>query len=628
MEKNKKKGSRFGRWINRLFFPQKEIQDIMKEEQVAGPVKTIIKNFTHKRLAMAALFIFIFILLFVVIGPYIWPIDLGYADESQKYIPPGMNMLSLPSDLVKTGIRDIAPGTTFGLGVDVNGDLYTWGHTAATGVIDLADIPEEVKNANIVHISAGDDHVVAVDDNNIVYAWGNDRLGQCTFPQEIQESNENGGTINVKQIEAGYQFTLLLTEDGYVYAWGNRSMCDIRIKDDYQGRVEKIVTTYYEHMALLDDGSVAYIGYKNDSAVRTQIPEEVMQPGTVEDICATKDSCAVVTTDGRILTWGNVATKGLDKVPQDKEGQKPVELYGGRYHYAAIYEDGEVVCWGDNTHGQCDIPESVNNGEPIATIYAGFYQNYAVTESGKVDTWGLRGYLLGTDELGRDVFTRIVHGGSVTMTVGAVAVLISLVIGVILGGLAGYFGGQVDNIIMRIAEIIGSLPFIPFAMILSSVMSNIQINGQALTTQQKMYVIMVVLGILSWTGLCRLIRAQIFAQREFEYVTAAKTMGLREGKIVFKHILPNVMSVVLVSVTLSFASSMLTESSLSYLGFGIPAPQPTWGNLLTGANNSTVIQQYWWNWVFTSLIFGITTISINLIGDGIRDAIDPKSADR
>ena len=249
-------------------------------------------------------------------------------------------------------------------------------------------------------------------------------------------------------------------------------------------------------------------------------------------------------------------------------------------------------------------------------------QNYAVTTEGKVLSWGLKGFVLGTDDLGRDMLTRIINGGRVTMLVGAISVIIATIIGVITGGLAGYFGGKADILIMRIAEIVGGLPFIPFAMILSAVI------GSRLVPTQKMYLIMVVLGVLSWTGTCRLVRAQILAQREMEYVTAAKAMGIREVKIVFKHILPNVVSLLLVSMTLDFATCMLTESTLSYLGFGIPLPTPTWGNLLTGANNSIVIQQYWWRWVFPAAIFGMCTICINLMGDGLRDAVDPKSNGR
>ena len=175
---------------------------------------------------------------------------------------------------------------------------------------------------------------------------------------------------------------------------------------------------------------------------------------------------------------------------------------------------------------------------------------------------------------------------------------------------------------MRVAEVIGSLPFLPFALLLSAII------GSTIDVQLSMYLIMVVLGLLSWTGICRLVRAQILAEREKEFVLAAQAMGVKEGSIIFKHILPNVLSILLVEATLGFATCMLTESSLSYLGFGISPPTPTWGNMLNGANNSIVIQQYWWQWVFVSFIFGICTICINLVGDAIRDAVDPKSLGR
>ena len=137
---------------------------------------------------------------------------------------------------------------------------------------------------------------------------------------------------------------------------------------------------------------------------------------------------------------------------------------------------------------------------------------------------------------------------------------------------------------------------------------------------------MLILGVLSWTGLAKMIRAQILSEREKEFVTAAKALGIRERRIAFKHILPNVMSVVLVDLTLSFAGCMLTESSLSYLGFGVQYPRPTWGNMLNAANDSIVIKNYWWQWLFPALMLAICTICINIIGDNLRDVMDPKSS--
>lgn len=609
-EKKKTKTSVFGR----LFGNRNKTMDFMKEEQLQSPGRLMLTNFLHNRLGMTGLIVFLLIFLFVMIGPYFFELDLSDQDNTQMNVAPGMNMMSIPDELVGN-VRDISPGTTYGVGVDNSGDIYIWGYTRITDVIDLADIPDKVLRKNIVNVAAGYDHIVALDDKGNLYVWGNKRLNQDVLPVAVTNAAAKGQNLNFVQIEASYQFSAALTESGELYMWGNDRMADIKVKEAYQGHIKKVALTTYAYVALLDDGSVAYTGFETDNAL-VNIPAE-LSSGVV-DIAASSNAVAAVKEDGSVIVWGN-CDYSENIVPAFES--KPVEIYGGRYHFTALMDDGEVISWGNNKHGQADVPAEVNEDE-IETVYAGFYQNYAITTSGEVKTWGLKGYICGTDELGRDVLTRIVNGGQVTMTVGAISVIIELIIGIILGGLAGYFGGWVDNIIMRVSEVVGGLPFLPFAMILSAII------GTRISVEQRMYLIMVVLGVLSWPGICHLIRAQIFSQREQEYVTAAKAMGVKESSIIFRHIIPNVMSLILVNATLSFATCMLTESSLSYMGFGISPPTPTWGNMLNGANNSIVIQQYWWRWVFPALIFGICTICINLVGDALRDAVDPKSQER
>ncbi len=608
MSKENKKPSLFAR----LFGNRNKQLSFMEEEQLQSPTRMIVRNFVNNKLGMTGLIIFLCIFLFVMIGPKFFILDLSYQDNTQKNIPPTLSMLSVPDEL-EGNIKDLTPGTTFGVGVDNDGHLYTWGYTRITEVIDVGVIPQEVKDAKIEHIAAGYDHIAAIDDAGNVYVWGNDRLGQTNLPSEITTAMLMKKNLNFKQLEAGFQFSAALTEDGNLYVWGNQNMADIKVRSAYQGHIEKIALTTYNIVALLDDGTVAYVGLQSN-AIADQLPEL----DNIVDIAATGNTVAAVDADGKITIWGNLSD-GLGQVPE--MSAKPVELYGGLKHYTALLENGEVISWGNNFHKQATVPQDVVDKD-IETVFAGFYQNYAITTDGETLTWGLKGYAFGTDNLGRDILTRLVNAGQVTMTVGAIAVVISLVIGIILGGVAGYFGGWVDMVVMRIAEVIGGLPFIPFAMILSAII------GTRISVEQRMYLIMVVLGILSWPATCRLIRAQILSQREQEYVTAAQAMGVREKTIVFKHILPNVLSLILVSATLDFATCMLTESTLSYLGFGIAPPTPTWGNMLNGANNSVVIQQYWWRWVFTAAIFGVCTICINLVGDALRDAVDPKSNGR
>lgn len=609
----KKKEFFLKRWASRLFHRDREEMSILEEEALQSPFKLVLKNFWANKLSRFGLIVFIIIFLGVLFLPYVIQIDLGYQDNTQTNVPPGLNMMKVPKEL-KENLELIEPGNTFGVGLDKDGKVYTWGHTKLTSLLDLADIPEEVKNTKVVKLAVGSDHITALDDKGQLYTWGSTRLQQDRYPREFTDMMKKGEKIELDMLDAGIQFTVAIDKEGHLYAWGNQNINDIRIKGQYKDMLFKKATTNTNtFIALTQDGAVVYPGRQKNTFSR--VPEG-LDSGVV-DIASTAFSNCAVKEDGTVIFWGNLR-RGERDIPEH-EG-KIIKIYGGRNHYTALTDQNELLSWGSNFLGQTRYPKIKN--DKIVDIFVGHHQNYAVGESGKIYTWGQKGYLFGTDEYGRDILTRIVNGGRITMTVGAVSVIISLIIGVIMGGIAGYFGGWADMVIMRIAEIVGGLPFLPFALILSAII------GTRISVEQRMYLIMIVLGVLSWPGLCRLVRAQIFAQREMEFVTAAQALGLKEISIVFKHIIPNVISVVLVSATLSFATSMLTESTLSYLGFGIAPPTPTWGNMLKGANDSIVIQQYWWRWVFTSLIFSICTICINLIGDGLRDAIDPKSNER
>lgn len=612
---NNKKQFFMTRWMKRMFWGGQAELSFMEEEALQSPLRSVISNFRAKKLSMAGLILFLAILLFVLIGPIFLPIDLSQQDNTQINVAPGLNMMAVPEAMKKNGIKKIVPGPTFGLGLDDQGKVYTWGYTQVTQTIDIKNIPDEVKEARITDIAAGYDHAVAIDDQGKIYVWGNTRLGQNRLPSDLSGLIRKGENPNIVQLEAGNQFTAAIDAAGKLYLWGNENLSDIKVKRDYrETAVKKVTTNVNNYLLLTQDGAALYAGIQDNALSR--VPAG-LDSGVV-DIASTSATSAALKEDGSVVVWGNISN-GENRVPEH-EG-KIIKIYGGRNHYTALTDTNDLISWGSNTHGEGSAPDALGT-DKVATIFTGFYQNYAVTQSGKLHAWGLSGYLLGTDHLGRDVLVRIVNGGRVTMTVGAVSVIIASFIGIILGGLAGYFGGWVDMSLSRLAELINSLPFLPFALILSAII------GTRISVEQRMYLIMVVLGVLSWPGLFRLVRAQMFTQREMEYVNAAKVLGIKEGNIVFKHIIPNIVSVILVSMTLSFASSMLTESSLSYLGFGISPPTPTWGNMLTGANDSTVIQQYWWRWLFTAIIFSICTICINLIGDGLRDAIDPKSNDR
>ena len=581
MTMRKKRNTGFFRNLFRgLFFGQNTMDPpVIEEEPVRSPMRMILIQYRDNKVAMTGLVVFVLIFLACFILPILYPLDPSYQDVTQQNLPPGFSQQKVPRAL-RQNAKQIDAGAAFSIGIDQNGTVYLW------GILD--------------------DKLKALQEDGTLRTWGNNRFSLDQVPESVQ------GRSDIKQIEAGYQISMVVTEGGELFVWGNENLISIET-GKVQGNVEKIVSNTTTALALTKDRQVVSLSAKESTF--DAVPQEIQ--GRAVDLAATDKSAAVLTEDGRITVWGS-QDFGVQEIPQKVQGAT-VAIEAGRSHFTVLLKDGRVVSWGRNNFHQTDVPAEA---ETAASIHAGYYQNYVIREDGSVASWGLKGYLMGTDDFGRDVFTRLVSGGRLTMTIGAIAVIISTLIGVLIGGFSGYYGGKIDNILMRFAEIVGAIPFLPLAMILSSIV------GNNVSELRRISLIMVILGVLSWPGLARLVRAQILAEREKEFVTAAKAMGIRELSIIFRHILHNVVTVIIVNTTLNFASCLLTESSLSFLGFGVVEPNPTWGNMLTGSQASTVIVNFWWRWVFPALALSLATISINLIGDGLRDAIDPKSNER
>ena len=229
-------------------------------------------------------------------------------------------------------------------------------------------------------------------------------------------------------------------------------------------------------------------------------------------------------------------------------------------------------------------------------------------------------HILGTDKEGYDIFVRLMYGGRISLIVSFLAVFLITILGVVLGGLAGYFGGWVDNLIMRISDILMCLPGVPILLIIHTLL-----EATNVPKEYRIYLMMIYLTFISWTGTARLVRGQILSLREQEFMVAAEAMGYSTGRKIFKHLVPNVMPQLIVQMTLSLGSMILYESTLSYLNLGVPAPYAAWGTMINVINDTDVLQNYPFIWVPAGICIVIAVLGFNFVGDGLRDALDPKA---
>ena len=232
-------------------------------------------------------------------------------------------------------------------------------------------------------------------------------------------------------------------------------------------------------------------------------------------------------------------------------------------------------------------------------------------------------HILGTDKDGYDVFVRLMYGGRLSLIVSFLAVFLMTLFGVILGGISGYFGGAIDNVIMRVCDVLTCLPGIPILLIVGTALDN---PAWGIDSEYRIYLLMTFLTFISWPGMARLVRGQILSLREQEYMVAAEAMGYSTGRKIFKHLVPNVMPQLIVQMSLGLGSMILYEATLSYLNLGVKAPYAAWGSMINIiTTDQAILQNNWYVWVPAGACIVIAVLGFNFVGDGLRDALDPKA---
>ena len=334
-----------------------------------------------------------------------------------------------------------------------------------------------------------------------------------------------------------------------------------------------------------------------------------------------------------------VATEDTEPLEKNVRLMSPMRMVVRRFFRSKLSIVGLVMlvslflfCWvGPLVYTAWGETEQDMSGKIEYTMAEVTYKNekgeevsfYQVVETGKrINSLAKPSaeHLLGTDKDGRDVFTRLMYGGRISLAVSFIAVFAITLFGIIFGGIAGYFGGAVDNVIMRICDILMCLPGFPILLIISTLLDAANVESSS-----RIYFLMAFLTLFSWPGTARLVRGQILSLREQEYMVAAEAMGYSTSRKIFKHLVPNVMPQLIVSMTLSLGGMILYEASLSYLNMGVRAPYAAWGTMINiVAEDQNILQNFFNVWGPPGLCIIIAVLAFNFVGDGLRDALDPK----
>lgn len=518
------------------------------------------------------------------LGSWMLPLDVHKSESELKNLAPSQAYLSYPSDIEASNIKDIQSGISFSAALLQDHSLVVWGD------VPFAGIAKE----HIQRIAVGNHHMLVMEDTMHIYRLEGEKRKELPWDT----------SLTIKNLYAGNEMSACLYDNGVLTLWESVGT-GMMIPDDLQGHIQDIAIGSYHIALLLDDGSIRIIG--NQGSELAEIPQELQNEGAfLIDVAISNDAGIALDRDGNVYTWGNSsdAFRNLSNIKQ---------IDASSHTLFALDETGYVYAQGSNAYKEMEFAQD----DAFDAIYADTYQIYGIHED-KLQAWGHKGFLLGSDAMGRDILTRLLHGGRITMLIGLIVCVVEMVLGTLIGMLAGYFGGWVDHLCMRLCEVVASIPFLPLVITISAFMKD------SFDENTRIIFIMVLLGVLSAPSLARMIRSIIMVEREKEYVTSAKVLGANTRWILRHELFPQILHVLLVNLTLSYADSMLIESSLSFLGFGVVPPTPTWGNMLDVAQSTYVLKNCWWQWVIPAICILLCVLSINLIGEGLRKRWNPQ----
>ena len=340
---------------------------------------------------------------------------------------------------------------------------------------------------------------------------------------------------------------------------------------------------------------------------------------------AMRDDLSTVTFEGKTYT---LEEKGADLIVRDDQGADVMtvsELIFGTAQNGVVLTVPFKEATQEAVRSKAEYFQYPDeNGNMVEarlhTVNANIYvETQMQSELVRIDEPPSQEHPLGLDHNGMDVLTRLMYGGRISLMVGFVVIFFETFIGVIIGGISGYFGGWVDTMLMRLVDLFNAIPFYPMVIIMGSVMDAYRVSGYA-----RIFFLMVVLGVLGWTGIARVTRGQILSLREQDFMVATEATGIRTSRKIFRHLIPNVMPLLIVNATMGLGSVIISEATLGFLGLGVKYPLASWGSIINQATDMYVMRTCWWIWIPAGCLIMLSVLGFNFVGDGLRDAYDPK----
>ena len=647
--------------------------DDLTRVKILSPGRKVLKRFLSNKLAIVGFVILAVIFFFAFVGPLLYPygqteafytyksqnIVYGSVTPSTTYtgyvVNPDVNVNTNTNSYMTTFIKemtDLKKDSILKLGEDnlvysvrkESDNIYTLGQFETEeivkfgiNVVDIGYYDQVTRKFNYKVEPIGPEFETAASKLK-----GNS--GEFTVNGKIYSYNKGvGKTFNVSTVSNDFIYTSEVLDSGFekkasesedffynnkryvVFSADGGSMVCFRIDNEKTAKVFSTyrIDTFDNHavdngfmaLALINANTGKFFDYNGNSYL--------VKDGIIFD-SGNKEFGEFTTMIVRRNNGDDTMEYGLkraliteiekmnasSKLESQIEYRLPMQNEDGSF----AYDDNGELQFSDS---ELKLIQKAVGGSDAISYQINCHQIIYVIDRYASPSWA---HILGTDGDGYDVLSRIMYGGRISLMVGFVVVFIELILGVIMGGLAGFYGGWVDNLIMRLADIFYCLPSLPIMIILGSMMDAVRMD-----VYTRLYVMMAALGIMGWAGTARMVRGQILSFREQEFMIAAEATGIKTKTRIFKHLVPNVMPQLIVSATMGIGGTILTESTLSFLGLGVKHPLATWGTMINSVSSASAMAHYAYIWIPVGLLICITVVAFNFVGDGLRDAYDPKS---